>query len=62
MSPFEKVVDAVRRLNHDEKSKLLLLLDAELKQSVASPYGDELEVDAFIELTARLAKEPPGSS
>ncbi len=62
MSPFENAVDAVQRLNYDEKCKLLLLLDAELKRPAASPYTDELEVDAFLELTARLVKESPRSA
>lgn len=35
MSPFENVVDAIHGLSHEEKFKLRLMLDKELKSQAA---------------------------
>ena len=53
MSPFENVVDAIHSLSHEEKVKLCLLLEEELKPT--SPKKAEPRRSS---LTGLLADEP----
>lgn len=55
MSPFENIVDAIHGLSHEEKFKLRLLLEEELKPAQGSPENGVMHHRSLIGL---LADEP----
>lgn len=58
MSPFENIVDAIHGLSHEEKFKLRLLLDEELKKPAALPAPADNGAERAKRIIGLFADEP----
>jgi hypothetical protein len=54
MSPFENIVDAIHGLSHEEKFKLRVILDKELKPSEQSEATSSTEQKTDAQSRSRL--------